>query len=73
MSKAFYINEIFSFKQTKIFLKYETDLKKERVASLSIKCTELPSILAWAFTFHKVQRLTLEQDVNDFKLKKTKN
>ena len=50
----------------------ETSIKKGS-ASPSIKRTQFPLTLAWAFTVHKVQGLSLEQGVIDFDLRKQKS
>ena len=44
--------------------------KKKGSASPSIKRTQFPLILAWTFTVHKVQGLSLEQGVIYFDLQK---
>ena len=46
---------------------------KKGSASVSIKCTQFPLILAWASTVHKVQGLILEQSVIDFDPRKQKS
>ena len=47
-------------------------LIKKGSASLSIKSTQFPLILAWTSTVHKVQGLSLEQGCIDFYLRKKK-
>ena len=54
--------------------KYETQIsiKKGWSASLSIKCAQFSLTLAWAYVFHKVQGLSLEQEVTDCDLRMEK-
>ena len=54
--------------------KYETQIsiKKGWSASLSIKCTQFSLTLAWSYVFHKVQGLSLEQEVTDCDLRMEK-
>ena len=54
--------------------KCETEISiKKGSASPSIKRTEFPLTLAWPYTVHKVQGLSLEQSVIDFYLQKKKS
>ena len=46
---------------------------KKGPASPSIRCTQFSLTLAWAFTVHKVQGLSLKQVIIDFHLRKQKS